>query len=96
MKVISAEAYDMMTPEETRILNYLRVHPSASMVDVARACLSGGATMEWLERVVANLDWLGYVAVYQGLNGASATLQITEKGLGNKASRLPRSAKVTF
>ena len=82
----------MMTPEETKILDYLRIHPSASMADVARDCLSGGATTEWLERVVANLDWLGYVAVHHGTNGASATLQITEKGLGHTAGKRPRTA----
>ena len=80
----------MMTPEETRVLDYLRTHPSASVADVARNCLAGEATAEWVERVVANLDWLGYVALYHGLNGSSAALQITENGLTHLAKGKPR------
>jgi hypothetical protein len=82
----------MMTSEETRILNYLRKHPSAAVADVASACLSGEATTEWVERVVANLDWLGYVAVHHGPNGESAALQLTEKGLIHTAGSRSRSA----
>jgi hypothetical protein len=70
----------MMTSEEARALAYLRRYGSASVADVARGCLSG-APQEWVDRVVANLDWLGYVAVHRGPAGAPAALQITEKGL---------------
>jgi hypothetical protein len=70
----------MMTSEEARVLEYLRRHGSASVADVARGCLPG-ATPEWVDRVVANLDWLGYVAVHRGPAGEPAALQITEKGL---------------
>ena len=70
----------MMTSEEARVLEYLRRHGSAPVADVARGCLSG-APSEWVDRVVANLDWLGYVAVHRGPAGEPAALQITEKGL---------------
>jgi DNA-binding MarR family transcriptional regulator len=70
----------MMTPEEARVLEYLRQHGSAAVADVAHACLAG-ASPEWVDRVVANLDWLGYVAVHHGPGDEPAALQITEKGL---------------
>jgi hypothetical protein len=70
----------MMTPEEARVLEYLRRHGSAAVADVAHACLAG-ASREWVGRVVANLDWLGYVAVHHGAGGEPVALQITPKGL---------------
>jgi hypothetical protein len=70
----------MMTPEEARVLEYLRRHGSAPVADVARGCLSAAAP-EWVDRVVANLDWLGYVVVHHGPAGEPVALQITEKGL---------------
>jgi hypothetical protein len=70
----------VMTPEEARVLAYLRQHGSASVANVARACLAG-ASPAWLDRVVANLDWLGCVAVHHGPAGDPVALQITQKGL---------------
>ena len=70
----------MITGEERRVLEYLRRRGSAPVAEVARACLPG-APPEWVSRVVAHLDWLGYVAVHPGPAGAPAALQITEKGL---------------
>jgi hypothetical protein len=70
----------MMTGEERRVLAYLRRHLSAPVAEAGRACLSG-ASQEWVDRVVANLDWLGYVAVHRGPGGEPAVLQITPKGL---------------
>jgi hypothetical protein len=69
----------MLTPEEARVLAYLRRHGSALVADVARSCLAG-ASPEWVDRVVANLDWLGYVAVHHGPAGDPVALQITQKG----------------
>ena len=77
-----------MTPEETRALEYLRSHKSPSLTEIARACLARAADMEWVDRVVANLNWLGYVAVYPGANGTPAALQITQKGLAHAVARI--------
>jgi hypothetical protein len=52
----------------------------ATVGDVAKACLSG-ALRESVERLVSNLDWLGYVTRYPGPGGAAATLQLTAKGV---------------
>jgi hypothetical protein len=71
----------MMTPEEARVLEYLRRHGSAAVADVSDACLAG-APREWVGRVVANLDRLGYVAVHRGPGGEPVALQITPNGLG--------------
>ena len=76
----------MMTLEETRVLEYLQRHPSASVAEVARSCLSGAIARGWVDRVVANLDWLGYIAVLNGPDGEPAALQITQKGLAYAGS----------
>jgi hypothetical protein len=76
----------MITPEEARVLNYLRRALSAPAADVARACLPG-ATADWVHRVIANLDWFGYVIVYYGRSGEPTALQITDKGLAYGKSR---------
>lgn len=70
----------MMTPEETRVLAFLRQHLTATVAELADACLSG-ATPDWVDRVIANLDWFGYVTVYQGQGAAKAVVQITDQGL---------------
>jgi hypothetical protein len=69
----------MLTPEELRVLSYLAKHLTAAINDLARACLPG-ASAEWLERVVSNLDWLGYLILYHGPGGQPAAVQITEQG----------------
>ena len=69
----------MMTAEETQVLSFLRSRPFAAMSDVSRSCLAG-ASPEWVGRVVARLDWFGYVAVLNGPGGPAA-LQITDRGL---------------
>lgn len=71
----------MLTSEEMKVLRYLGKHRSASPGELARVCLAGAVPPGWLERVVANLDWLGYVAVLPGAGGGFAALQITQKGL---------------
>jgi len=60
----------MMTTEETKVLEYLSKHPNAPVAEVARCCLSGEMTTGWVDRVLANLDWLGYVVVHHGPDGA--------------------------
>ncbi len=74
----------MMTPEETRVLAFLRKHLIARVGDVARACLVG-ASPEWVDRVIGTLDWFGYVTVFYGPAGEAAVVQITDRG---KACRL--------
>jgi hypothetical protein len=68
----------MLTPEERKVLEYLRNRGGAPVEDVVRACLPGSAP-GWADRVVGNLDWLGYVTVVPG--GASGYVQITAAGL---------------
>jgi hypothetical protein len=75
----------MMTFEETKVLQYLGRRFSATMADVGQTCLSG-APPEWVGRVVANLDWLGYVTVFPG-GGHDSTLRITQKGLAQFRGR---------
>jgi len=68
----------MTTSEELRVLTFLHRHGTASLAVLARACLPG-LPAEWVDRVVSNLDWLGYVTVY-GEGSGQAVLQLTEKG----------------
>jgi hypothetical protein len=64
---------------------YLKTHPGADAGDLTRACLAG-ASAGWLERVAADLDWLGYVVAFRGPDGGLAALQITDRGLRQVAS----------
>ncbi len=70
-----------MMPEEANVLAYLRGRHCAAVPQLAAACLAN-AGPHWVGRVVSNLEWLGYVAVYYGPGGEPAALQITDKGLG--------------
>jgi hypothetical protein len=70
----------MLTPEEVRVLNYLRRQLCAGLKSVVQSCLPG-STPAWVERVVSDLEWLGYVTVYHGADGQPVTLEITENGL---------------
>jgi hypothetical protein len=54
-------------------------HLTAAVADLARVCLPG-ASAEWLERAVSNLDWFGHVILYHGPGGEPAAVQITEQG----------------
>jgi hypothetical protein len=69
----------MLTPEEAKVLTYLGRHFSAPIARLTRDCLPT-ATPDWVERVVAQLDWLGYVAVFYGPDGQPGVLQITDRG----------------
>jgi len=66
--------------EEQRMIDYLRGKGMVRVDAVARDCLPG-ATAEWVDRVVANLDWLGYVVVYHGSDGGPSALQLTDMAL---------------
>jgi hypothetical protein len=69
----------MLTPEETRILHYLDRHGSASVLELARACLSRAGSA-WLDRVIGHLDWLGYVTLYPRAEEGPALVQLTDHG----------------
>ena len=64
-----------MMPEEAKVLSYLRQHSHASVRDVAAVC--GQARVA---RIVADLDWQGYVTVFYEPGGEPSALQITERG----------------
>jgi hypothetical protein len=76
----------MLMPEEKRVLSYLCRHLTASAAEVGRACLPGSARA-WVERVLANLDWLGYLTIYPGQDSDSTLLQVTAKGLAHASCR---------
>jgi hypothetical protein len=69
----------VLTPEEARVLRYLGEHASAPLADVARLCLPGSSP-EWVDRIISNLDWLGYLTVLGGPDSVSAVVQITDRG----------------
>lgn len=69
----------MMSLEENRVLAYLREHHTAEVTAVLGACTPGAAVAS-LGRLLANLEWLGYVVVYHDEQGQPLLLQITEKG----------------
>ncbi len=69
----------VLMPNEAKVLAYLHQRRWATVGDVAGACLPG-APRESVERLVSNLDWLGYVTRYPGPGGAAAALQLTAKG----------------
>ncbi len=66
----------MLTPEETRVLEYLCRHFPATAAEIGRECLPG-VKPQWAARMIFNLEWLGYVVVF---HHAGEQLQITDKG----------------
>ncbi len=76
----------MLMPEERKILSYLRKHFTATADELSRACLPG-VSRDWLERILANLDWLGYLSLYPGQDSDSALFQVTAKGLALAGGR---------
>jgi DNA-binding IscR family transcriptional regulator len=70
----------MMMPGEVKVLAYLSKHGWATVADVTSACLPG-TPKELVSRILGNLDWLGYVTACPGPGGATAALQITQKGM---------------
>lgn len=81
----------MLTPEEFTVLHYLHHHPGATAASMALECLPGQSA-NWIDRIASNLDWLGYVIVYQGAEGDVSGMQITDRGRRALAGdRQPRS-----
>jgi hypothetical protein len=66
----------MMTPEEARILTHLRRHGTCPF-----SSLPTHACLEWTERTVSNLEWLGCVVVFHDRAGRPTSVQITPAGL---------------
>jgi hypothetical protein len=70
----------MLTPEESRVLTYLRRCATATVEDIRRRCLPGSSP-EWATRILSNLDWSGHVILYHDRNGTPRDVQITLTGL---------------
>lgn len=68
----------MLTPDEARILGYLRKHLTATTADLARHCT---APAEFVARLLAQLDWSGHVILYHDRQGQATGVEITEAGL---------------
>ncbi len=72
--------YKRMTSfEEIKVLRYLRKHTPTSLADVIQTCMPG-VPPDWGKRIIADLEWLGYITVYYG-GGEPVALEITSKGL---------------
>ena len=69
----------MLVHEQNVVLRYLGRRSTALFREVVKSCLPG-ATLEWAQRILADLEWLGYITVYPDGNGAPLALQITDKG----------------
>lgn len=69
----------MLTPEQEQILRFLSRRLMAPLADLARSCLPG-APSELVKRVLADLEWLGYVVVYYDGAGEPLTVQTTDRG----------------
>jgi hypothetical protein len=70
----------MLTREESKVLGYLCHHPIAQMSVVVKNSLPA-ATSDWSHRIVADLEWLGYITVPYSQFGTPVTIEITRKGL---------------
>ncbi len=65
----------MMTPEEARVLSYLRSRILSTVDEIARVCLPEGS-LEEARRILWNLEWFGYVVRY-----GPDTVQITRRSV---------------
>jgi hypothetical protein len=73
---------DMVTPEEARVLTYLREHRTAVAADHPRSCLPGSPG-PLLVRNLSNLEWLGYLVAYYDHRGEPVAVQLTPQGYGS-------------
>ncbi len=69
----------MLVREERLVLQYLRHHSTCPFGQILKACLPGTPEV-WGERILQNLEWLGYVSVFPGADGQLPTVQITSRG----------------
>lgn len=83
----------MLTPDETKILDYLRRRLTATVADLARACTAPAGLVA---RLLAQLDWSGHVILYHDRHGTPTGVQITEAGLHAADRRAGASAAFGF
>ncbi len=77
----------MLTPEETRILAFLRQNRCTKAEKLARAWgVENWAG--WLDKVLSRLEWLGYLIVFHGPSGKPSFLEITDRGLARAGGPL--------
>jgi DNA-binding MarR family transcriptional regulator len=67
-----------MSQEQARILHYLRDHSLSSLSDL---CRTTNTSPGWVKRVLADLEWLGYIVVYYDRRGEPLSVQTTERGM---------------
>ncbi len=70
----------MLAHEEAMVLGYLHQHRHVRAADLTTV-FGAGRQCGWLDQVISQLDWLGYVTVFAGPSGEPNLLQITERGL---------------
>jgi hypothetical protein len=76
----SRKELNMLTPEQERILHHLHARLIVPTAELAAACLPG-ASAAWVNRVLGDLEWLGYVVVYYDAAGLPRTVEMTERGM---------------
>ncbi len=69
----------MFVHEERRILRYLRDHRSCQFSQMLTACLPGTPALDG-QRLLLNLEWLGYITVFPDQEGNPLLIQITTRG----------------
>ncbi len=69
----------MLVHEEQLVLQYLRKHPFCSFRKLVTACMPG-APESWGERILHNLEWLGYISIFPANDGIGPTIQLTNRG----------------
>jgi hypothetical protein len=69
----------MLAREESLVLQHLGSHTTCRFAEVLQVCLPG-TPPAWGQRVLGNLEWLGYVTVYAAADGEPLAVQLTEKG----------------
>ncbi len=69
----------MLTHEQAKILRFLRKRIAVNMDEICQTCLPGSSP-DWANRVLADLEWLGYVVILGDATSRSATIETTERG----------------
>jgi hypothetical protein len=69
----------MLTHEQARVLRFLRRGMTCNLEEICRACLPG-ASPDWTNRVLGDLEWLGYIVVLCDVTGRPAAVETTERG----------------
>jgi hypothetical protein len=69
----------LLVREERLVLQYLRQHASCPFGEILKACFPK-TPESWGERVVQNLEWLGYLSIFPGSDGQPPSVQLTSRG----------------